>query len=150
MIEFGTISHWKRTTVRYCERYKETENPLYIWFAYKICRTKNIPIPEDVYEYFDLTAGKLGSLVDLNNDHIPQGNEANIAVIEAMGMKGRGPGKYLRNEYHQDVAFEVLFLHKDGMSENSAVGHVADQFSVSVSTVWRVWRALKNSLSKSE
>ena len=33
--------------------YKKTNNPLFLWSVYRLCRDENIAIPEWVYEYFD-------------------------------------------------------------------------------------------------
>ena len=69
-----------------CLYYKKTNNTLFLWSVYRLCREENIAIPEWVYEYFDKCADKL-----LTDNDLP-GDKVAPLCSEALGFKSLGPG----------------------------------------------------------
>ncbi len=67
--------------------YQESDNPLFVWEAFKYCRDNGKEIPDWVYEYFENVASNLLSLS--KRDRMSD-KRASAEVHEALGMKKLG------------------------------------------------------------
>ena len=88
-----------------CLYYKKTNNPLFLWSVYRLCREENIAIPEWVYEYFDKCADKL-----LTDNDLP-GDKVAPLCSEALGFKSLGPGtpwKEVKKEIRKSKAHRAV------------------------------------------
>ena len=97
-----------------CLYYKKTNNPLFLWSVYRLCREENIAIPEWVYEYFDKCADKL-----LTDNDLP-GDKVAPLCSEALGFKSLGPGtpwKEVKKEIAQIKT--ILREHDLGIRESN-------------------------------
>ncbi len=64
--------------------FQESENPLFVWEAFKTCRDHGQEIPDWVFEYFENVASNLVSLSEREKMY---DERASAEVYEALGMK---------------------------------------------------------------
>lgn len=65
--------------------YQESNNPLFVWEAFKYCRDNGKEIPDWVHEYFENVAS---NLLSLSKRDRMSNKRASAEVYEALGMKG--------------------------------------------------------------
>ena len=106
----------KRTLDQYRQSFDETNNPLYIWEAYRLCRHFDKPWPDYVVEYMNWIMEYLDGVANglLNN----KGNKpSDCALHLGFELKDGGPSQFRQYETARNMEYivgEVInFLNMD-------------------------------------
>lgn len=109
----------------------KTENPLYVWRAYQICREIECDLPAWVLNYFDKSANYL-----LNEKFKYEGNGVQSNFYEALGMRTTGQGvtpwkEYKDIERRMSAVCMVSRIKEDNpqMTYELIYNDVAEEFS---------------------
>jgi hypothetical protein len=91
------------------EEYKESNNPLFVWEAFKHCRDNGEEIPDEIFEYFENVASNLLALTERDK---MSDKRASAEVYEALGINKPGSGnifsKYQIQKRDQKVIWKIL------------------------------------------
>ena len=139
-----------RFSAAYCgalkRQYRTTQNPLYVWAAYRACRAAKATIPEWVLEYLDRSAEHLLELEqEFKTGRNPK--ETVSAIADAFEMKTRGAGTvFSRVDLGKDIEWFMISLEvykriKEGNKEYIVIEDLAKENKRwSKSKIWRCWR----------
>jgi len=95
------------------EKYLEWSNPLYVWYAYKLCRDYNHKIPEWISQYFDESAKNLARIKS------PE-SRASALAYEALGMNKMGKGTPFSDFYDVELGIKVANRVKEIKDERKS------------------------------
>ena len=107
--------------------YDESQNPLYTWRAYRVCRVSKAPIPDWVLGYLDNSAVELTDLVEES----PKKKFAE-AIADAIGLGNRGrssgsPASAVRkNERDKRIYLAVRDRVEAGVTVTEAIRQVSE------------------------
>ncbi|MCG8097264.1 MAG: hypothetical protein JAZ17_27190 [Candidatus Thiodiazotropha endolucinida] len=119
------------------EVYRKTNNPLYIWQAYSMCREVDLPIPDWILEYLDQCSINL-----MNHWDNPPKESAN-AIAKSLNMVSPGRGSVFTETSRRDLNIAFFMagsLQMDPkLKPDQLYDSLAKRFGVHRSTVQRAW-----------
>ncbi len=130
--------------------FTETNNPLFVWAAYRHARAWRLDVPEWVFAYLDTAAEKFCRVA--REIDLLKGSEADVLIAEAVGMKRVGRGtvfsEFRDDLYaaHIELAVRVALGLRAGGKRYFVWRRVAKEFGVKPRMVRRAWDNYKHLL----
>ncbi len=99
----------------FIREFNRTQNPLFLWQAFSLCREYELPIPEDIIDWLDRTSGRLRGI---SHKSIQGPNKPIRAIKFAMGFEAQAARQFEEFEeflanYSMAVETDVLIKLKD-------------------------------------
>ena len=132
---------WAREQVTAAEaEYQKTQNALYVWSAYGLCRRYDLPTPAWVQDYLDRVAMNFLRLLQPADEMPPEQRPG--PITEALEMPTPGKAfKQMNGSSFMPIGADVQWAMKiTGLQETYAIEQVASKHGISASTVRRHWK----------
>ncbi len=130
---------WVPLAIEFCgDAYRDTKNPLFLWFGYRLAREFGVSIPDEFQNYLDGVASRVFHSAEIDDDPL------DIGAAQPGSRGRRTEFERLMRDY--SMATEVWRLLKSGDNTEDACIDVAEEYGVSEDTVRRAYRNHKEQL----
>lgn len=131
----------------YQQRYKATQNPVYVWEGIRKVQRANVPLPPWVRGYL----ANVGDQLHVVGKQPRNARTAPRRVYAALGFSARRPVTMMADSWRDVQIAHAIYTELVLMAKQmphpkvtAAVRLVADRHGLSVSDAWRIWKKFKD------